>query len=420
MDSKLRGKTIGIVIAFISLVIFIVMFINYDKIAANTHKQPGLSMENPDSSDAGFRVGENLSNEELRAFVHDETFFDPDASLLESLDIGRQVSILVLSIQKDLRISILDVAGNLVTGQDFSISIEGLGSFTDDNEDGIIYIPSLSAGEYYVSLDAMEGFKVPKSTVNVSVKNEVDYVEIADITNFIKTEDEIDAAVEDTGVKDARSEAAGSENTLPVLSDGSYYFGIDVSKWNREINWKKVAAEGVTYAIIRCGYRGSQTGALVEDPYFKKNIEGALSEGIKVGLYFFTQATSKVEAVEEASMVLALCRGYELQYPIFIDTESAGGDGRADGLNRVNRTEVVTAFCQTIANSGYTAGVYASKNWYNTKLSSNELNGYAIWLAQYIDTPSYLGTYHMWQYTSKGTIDGISGKVDLNLSYLEK
>lgn len=420
MDSKLRGKTIGIVIAFISLVLFVVVFINYEKIAGNTEKKQDQTQGILEEVDNGFRVGDDLSNEELRAFVQDETFFDADDSLLDTMDIGKQVSILVLSVQKDLRISILDVAGNLVAGEPFRITIDSLGSYEDDNEDGIIYIPSLSAGEYYVSLDEIEGFKVPESTVNVSVKNEVDYVEIADIENFIKTEDEIDVAKEDTGIRNARSEAEDSENTLSVLSDGSYYFGIDVSKWNREINWSKVAADGVTYVIIRCGYRGSQTGALVEDPYFKQNIEGALAEGIKVGVYFFTQATSKVEAVEEASMVLALCRGYDLQYPIFIDTEGAGGDGRADGINRVNRTEIVTAFCQTIANAGYTAGVYASKNWFNTKLSASELSGYAIWLAQYIDTPSYLGTYHMWQYTSKGSIDGISGRVDLNISYLEK
>ena len=122
-----------------------------------------------------------------------------------------------------------------------------------------------------------------------------------------------------------------------------------------------MASSGISFAIIRVGYRGASTGALIEDPYFKKNIAGATRAGIKVGVYFFTQAINEAEAVEEASMALSLVSGYNLSYPIFIDTESAS-NGRANGLDVGTRTAVVNAFCKTIANSGHRAGIYASKS----------------------------------------------------------
>ncbi len=173
------------------------------------------------------------------------------------------------------------------------------------------------------------------------------------------------------------------------------------------------------YAIIRCGYRGASTGALVEDPYFEKNIKNATEAGVRVGVYFFTQATTPVEAVEEASMVLMLCNQYKISFPLYIDTEGAGGNGRADGLDVETRTAVCTAFCETIENAGYTAGVYASKNWLTGKLDAQKLSPYSVWLAQYSGKPSYQGTYDMWQYTSAGTVDGISTLVDFNVSYMD-
>ena len=201
-----------------------------------------------------------------------------------------------------------------------------------------------------------------------------------------------------------------------VLQTGSGSMGIDVSKWNGSINWSNVASSGVSYAIIRCGYRGSSTGALITDPKFTSNISGASQAGLKVGVYFFTQAVNEAEAVEEASMVLSQVSKYKLSYPIFLDVESS--HGRADGIDAGTRTAVVKAFCATIANSGYTAGVYANKTWLSSKMDAGALGSYKIWLAQYAATPNYSGHYNLWQYTSKGSVNGISGKVDLNLSYL--
>lgn len=194
--------------------------------------------------------------------------------------------------------------------------------------------------------------------------------------------------------------------------------GIDVSKYQTSIDWNAVKAAGVEFVIIRVGYRGSSTGVLVEDPYFKSHIQGATKAGLKVGVYFFTQAITKAEAVEEASMALALTEGYNLAYPIFIDTERIKGNGRANNLDKATRTEIVDAFCQTIQNAGKKAGVYASTSWYNTELNASKLEKYYIWVAQYNTECSYTGRYDIWQYSEDGQIPGIKGNVDLNISYM--
>ena len=201
-----------------------------------------------------------------------------------------------------------------------------------------------------------------------------------------------------------------------ALSSGSGVLGIDVSKHNGSINWEEVKNSGVSFVIIRCGYRGSATGVIVDDPKFRENIQGATAAGLKVGIYFFSQAVNGVEAVEEASAVIDRISGYKISYPVFIDVEAAGG--RADGISNDTRTEVVKAFCETIQDSGYTAGVYANKNWLGSKMSTGSFSGYNIWLAQYAAAPTYNGRYEMWQYSSTGKISGISGNVDLNISYL--
>lgn len=195
--------------------------------------------------------------------------------------------------------------------------------------------------------------------------------------------------------------------------------GIDVSKWQANIDWKAVAGAGIDFAIIRVGYRGYTGGTLVEDEYFRKNIAGATKAGIKVGVYFFSQAVTEAEAIEEASAAIAAVKGYHLDYPIFIDTEWSGGypNGRADKLSKADRTKVVKAFCKTVRNSGYKAGVYASKSWYHDNLYADELNEYFIWVAQYNTECNYTGKYDMWQYTSQGSVPGIKGNVDMNVCY---
>ena len=196
--------------------------------------------------------------------------------------------------------------------------------------------------------------------------------------------------------------------------------GIDVSKYQGDIDWKAVKASGVQFVIIRCAYRGYGTGVLVEDVNFKRNLAGAKAAGLDIGIYIFSQAINEVEAVEEASTCLNYLNGMKIKYPIFIDIETSGGNGsgRADNLTVQQRTNVAIAFCETIKNAGYKPGVYANKNYLTNKMDASKLNKYYIWLAQYAEKPTYAGEYDMWQYTSKGKVAGIEGNVDMNLSYI--
>ena len=192
--------------------------------------------------------------------------------------------------------------------------------------------------------------------------------------------------------------------------------GIDVSKFQGTIDWNAVAADGITFAIIRCGYRGYGSGALVEDATFRRNIQGATAAGIQVGVYFYSQAINEAEAVEEASMVLSLVQGYSLPYGVYFDTEKVAGDtGRADGISAAQRTANAVAFCETIRNAGYTPGVYSYASWFYNSLNFANISKYRTWIAQYRDTLDFAYSYNIWQYSSQGSVSGIKGNVDMNL-----
>lgn len=420
MDSKLKGLTISCMFFLIILVILFVVYMNRSELPVkrDDSQTANKTVQNEDAANETFE-GKQIGNN-LKAFLEDEEFFDKEKTKYqEYLEQRNTISMILTSIEKDLRIKIVNYDGDIVTGESFVVDISGKGEYTDDNQDGIIYVPYLKAGDYLVTLKETEGYTVPANGARVNVKNQVEYVAIEDISMLIKTEDEIDPEVDDTGAMNASEDTDSTEIKKLQASLENATLGIDVSKWNKDIDWEKVKNAGVEFAIIRCGYRGSSTGSLVIDPYFEKNIKGAQTAGINVGIYFFTQAVTDVEAVEEASMVLSLIKNYHITYPVFIDTEGAGGSGRADNLDVEKRTLVCKAFCDTIESGGYNAGVYASKNWYNNRIDAEELEDYAIWLAEYRKIPTYEGYYDMWQYTSKGQIDGIQGNVDLNVSYYD-
>lgn len=190
--------------------------------------------------------------------------------------------------------------------------------------------------------------------------------------------------------------------------------GIDVSKFQGTIDWNAVKADGITFAIIRCGYRGYGTGALVEDSTYRRNIQGAINAGLKVGVYFYSQAINEAEAVEEASMVLSLVSGYSLPLGVYYDTESVAG-GRANSISVAERTACAVAFCETIRNAGYRAGVYSYASWFYNALNFANISKYNIWIAQYRDTLSFSYKYNIWQYTGSGRVNGISTAVDMNI-----
>lgn len=415
MDSKILRRALLLVTLFVALVFVIILMAN-GYIGVNKTAPAPVVVEEPEEQIAeedGKIIGSDLS-----AWMYDETFFDEikigDGKYENAK--GEPLVLSASSVEKDLRIRISDSSGHLVKGKLFTVTVSGDVEYQDDDMDGVIHVTDLSPGDYEVALAETAGFVVPSIPLRCNVKAKVDYKAIEDISYLIKTEADIDAAKEDTAVNDAEEESSG--NSAIKTIEGAR-FGIDVSKYNGTIDWKAAKAAGVEFAIIRCGYRGSSTGAIVEDPYFKKNMEGAIAEGIPVGVYFFTQATNAVEAVEEASAVMTLIKPYKLTYPVFIDTEGAGGHGRADGLEVLDRSYAVQTFCETVRSGGYTAGIYASKNWFNKKLDVTKLSADNVtWLAEYADKPTYGGTYQLWQYSSAGRIDGIEGRVDMNISHL--
>ena len=191
-------------------------------------------------------------------------------------------------------------------------------------------------------------------------------------------------------------------------------FGIDVSKYQSNIDWEQVKTAGVKFVIIRIGYRGYGSGALVEDSTYRANIQGAINAGLKVGVYFYSQAINEAEAVEEASMVLSLVSGYSLPLGVYYDTESVGG-GRANALSAAERTACAVAFCETIRSAGYSAGVYSYASWFYNALNFANISKYNIWIAQYRDTLSFSYKHNIWQYTGSGSVKGISKPVDMNI-----
>lgn len=419
MDSKLRRMAILSSMAVILLVAILVLYTNRGESkgpeAVRLQTEQTAEPEETDGQQSTGQIGDDLS-----AFLKDNTFFDQEVNpILEAAkDESSRLSLIVTSVEKDLRIQIVDKSGEPVTGESFYVSLDGVGEYKDLDRDGVIYIGDLTAGEYFVELLPISGYRVPDNETRVRVKDKVEYLAIDDISLLIKTEADIDAQAEDSAVADALTDADKTEIKKLQNTTGNSRVGIDVSKWNGEIDWDRVRNAGVEFAIVRAGYRGSVTGSLVEDPCFAANMKGAAASGVPVGVYFFTQAVNEVEAVEEASVVLQLVKEYSLDYPIFIDTEGAGGNGRADGLDAETRTLVCEAFCRTIENAGYKAGVYGSRNWYNNNLYTDRLdNDYCIWLAEYRSVPLYQGYYQIWQYTSKGKVDGIDGNVDMNISY---
>ncbi len=194
--------------------------------------------------------------------------------------------------------------------------------------------------------------------------------------------------------------------------------GIDVSKYQGDIDWNKVKADGVEYALLRLGFRGYGSGEIVIDDYFYSNVKGALAAGVKVGVYFYSQAITTEEAVEEAEYVINAINNYDIEYPVIFDVEEVyNADGRADSLTKEERTEITIAFCEAIEKAGYKPMIYANIIGYLAQLDLSKLTMYDKWFAQYYQTPFFPYDFQIWQYTESGTVDGIDGSVDLNICF---
>jgi len=205
-----------------------------------------------------------------------------------------------------------------------------------------------------------------------------------------------------------------------VLQKGKT-FGVDVSKYQKNIDWEQIKKAGVSFVIVRIGYRGyGASGALVLDPMFEEHFTNVKNAGLKVGVYFFSQATTEEEAKEEAFACAYVLNGRKLDYPIFFDTEASGasnGSGRADGLGMEDRTKCAIAFCEEVKAQGYKPGVYASTLWYRKRVNLNSLKKYTIWNAHYGVASSPIDCA-LWQGTCTARLPGYKGDLDVNISYI--
>lgn len=194
--------------------------------------------------------------------------------------------------------------------------------------------------------------------------------------------------------------------------------GIDVSKYQGDIDWEKVKQAGVEFVIIRVGGRGyGSSGVLYSDPKAQKNYAGAKAAGLKVGGYFFSQAITVAEAVEEANYTLELTKDWELDMPLVYDWECLADDYRTVGVSRRMLTDCTKAFCDTVEAAGHSPMVYFNPSQSQKEMHLEELVDYGFWLAMYSDKMNYPYKVDMWQYTNKGSVPGIAGNVDINLFF---
>ena len=218
------------------------------------------------------------------------------------------------------------------------------------------------------------------------------------------------------------------QENLQVLENGRFQYlengqvvshmGIDVSKYQGKIDWEKVAADGVEFVFLRLGLRGYESGKLVEDETFQANIQGATEHGIKVGVYFFSQAITVEEAVEEANFVLERIAPYNIECPVVFDVEKVGSSSaRMNQLTPQERTDVTIAFLDTIEAAGYKSMFYHNMETALLLLELERLKDYDRWFAYYGEELYYPYAYGVWQYSEKGRIDGISGEVDMNIAF---
>ena len=207
-------------------------------------------------------------------------------------------------------------------------------------------------------------------------------------------------------------------NYLYCLRQDSYP-GVDVSAFQRDIDWQQVKDSGIRFAMLRLGYRGYESGKLVEDEYIQKNLEKCQEVGMPIGAYFFSQALTIQEVDEEIEFMLKVLGEYQLHMPIVLDWEIPTEDARTAKMDARTLTALQEYFCKTMTEKGYTPMVYFNWHQSNTLLYLNELEEYPFWLALYTNRMTYPYHVEMWQYTASGRVPGIPGDVDINV-YMPK
>ena len=211
----------------------------------------------------------------------------------------------------------------------------------------------------------------------------------------------------------------GADGRMVYDGDQQTLTGIDVSEHQYDIDWETVAAQGIDFVMIRLGRRGSTAGGLYIDEYYEANIAGALAAGLRVGVYFYSQAIDTAEAREEANYVLDAIGDYEITMPVVFDWEIVGGsEARTNGVSRHMLCDCAAAFCDTVAEAGYDPMIYFTRHLGYRRYILRELTDYGFWYAEYEDQPSTVFDFSMWQYSDTSHVDGIDGDVDMDIYFL--
>lgn len=213
------------------------------------------------------------------------------------------------------------------------------------------------------------------------------------------------------------------ENGIMTYADEAYttYFGVDVSSWQGDIDWHKLKEQGVYFAFIRLGYRGYETGVINMDTKFEDNIQGALDAGIKVGVYFFSQALNGDEAYEEAMFVLDNIKNYDISFPVVFDWETVSSDtARTNNIETEQLCQAANVFCNTVADAGYIPMVYCNQNISMLYYELSRIQAFDFWYAEYKDQPTFYYDFDIWQYSSSAKLDGVpNAMIDVNISFVD-
>lgn len=190
--------------------------------------------------------------------------------------------------------------------------------------------------------------------------------------------------------------------------------GIDVSTWQGDINWKKVKADGIEFAMLRSSF-GKENPDKQTDNKFWQNYRNAKAAGVPIGAYHYSYATTVEDAKKEADFFLSIVKGCQFEYPIAFDIE----DASQMYLGKDRITDIIMAFCERVQAAGYYVSLYTNLDWISNRIDMSRAKAFDVWLAQWSSKPTYKGSFGMWQYTSSGSVSGISGNVDMNIAYYD-
>lgn len=311
-----------------------------------------------------------------------------------------------VSTGEDMFITVCDADGNAIEGVRFQLTL-----ISPNNEeilcatytDGSCYLVDLAPGKYTVSMPPQDGCAVPDSIVCI----------VPSLTHNAPSVDKLS-----TGLNNVSGKLYFQTSTGEISSS----IGIDVSTFNRYIDWEELRDAGIDFAILRIGGRGWGSGHIYTDRRFQEFYSAAQDAGLQIGVYFYSTATNVTEAVAEAEYVLSVLHGAPLDMPVYLDIEYSGDypNGRADRLCKAVRTEIINAFSSTIRHSGYKSGVYSGAYYITHELDLRSLSQNSLWIANYTQNsalPDVGYSYDIWQYTESGSIRGIFGTVDVNVIF---